>query len=746
MHTFFINTSGKSINGYEVLFDIHYENKTLVTMECPMTDWYNKEKGYAACVRQMGDMIDGYVELNNAFNLIIYIDLPEIKAYSAIERDALHDREREACCRAMHILYTHIVSGSIVAELNNSGRPPQNVLIMFGQEKIFADFGAAPSDPNRPEIMEKLFSLIGLPDAAEVVELAKQVSGGSAPEKVEEFKTKLLAACGGELVPGIREQYHTDLQLWYEEIIHDADIPDANEALFNRIGDINRAETGREGIAILSCPYDCYACRVNKSALALSELNLALYVLKCVLAESIYEIDPDTETGKLIPFRAYRVDEVAPLFKDKERFFASKASEIDSMAQSYAELGLAKRLKAFDHQLFGLDAYGDKEYDLVVVDIEKETDGEEPREETTEETVENTSDEPIVVTTHKEVVAERKNGGRLFTKEEFAPFDYTFEYDADKMLRRDAKPVQYIEQAKKMRKHHLDYLKKLKLHVFKALSNYAGKSKENKPALLRVGSERYARGEYETRVLEEVESVSNKAYDTMFDQYMEFCAGRSVAITDIEEQCNWFVSRIDQIDQSIRKIKTVAVGLFFAIVALYVPYAVLQFEAIIADVLTVVTGLCSVAIPIMLLYAVFTAMAIAQKRKYLQAWKEFKKESDEALRENAVAVQKYDHLLSTIIPALRWVYEYKLEADYCAECCSVADAKVEHHRRKLRDRVFAIQNILSDLEYRPEEEENRNQYTHVGDVIDYGTPFCTGKENKEFYTVINRAFFGNTGN
>ena len=75
MHTFFINTSKKNLEGYDVLFDIHYENRALVSLTCPMSDWYDPEKGYEACVAQMSDLIDGYVELNNAFNLILYIDL-----------------------------------------------------------------------------------------------------------------------------------------------------------------------------------------------------------------------------------------------------------------------------------------------------------------------------------------------------------------------------------------------------------------------------------------------------------------------------------------------------------------------------------------------------------------------------------------------------------------------------------------------------------------------------------------------
>ncbi|MBO5868161.1 MAG: hypothetical protein J6Q54_04560, partial [Oscillospiraceae bacterium] len=188
MHTFFINTSAKSINSYDVLFDIHHENKTLVTLECPMADWYKKENGYAAQVVQMGDMIDGYVELNNAFNLIIYVDLPEVKAYAAIERDALHDREREACCRAMHILYTHVIYSTLVSELINSGRHPQNVLVLFGQEKKFSEMNVEPGDPNRNIIRDRLFRFMGIPERETLVELAKKVPAGDADQQVKAYE------------------------------------------------------------------------------------------------------------------------------------------------------------------------------------------------------------------------------------------------------------------------------------------------------------------------------------------------------------------------------------------------------------------------------------------------------------------------------------------------------------------------------------------------------------------------------
>ena len=103
-----------------------------------------------------------------------------------------------------------------------------------------------------------------------------------------------------------------------------------------------------------------------------------------------------------------------------------------------------------------------------------------------------------------------------------------------------------------------------------------------------------------------------------------------------------------------------------------------------------------------------------------------------------------DKMLATIIPALRWVYEYKLDVDYCVECCNVADAKIEHHRRKLRNRIQSIENILGDLEYRDyDEEEIRYEKKKVADLIDYNVPFCSGKKNKAFYSVIESTLYIN---
>ena len=99
-------------------------------------------------------------------------------------------------------------------------------------------------------------------------------------------------------------------------------------------------------------------------------------------------------------------------------------------------------------------------------------------------------------------------------------------------------------------------------------------------------------------------------------------------------------------------------------------------------------------------------------------------------------------MLHTVIPALRWVYEYKLDVDYYAECCDVAPARIAYHEDMLSRRVDAIENILNDLECGCNEGNGGSNDVNNGNDknINYNMPFCVGKENCEFYSVIDKEF------
>lgn len=735
MHTFFINTSKKAFKDYDVLLDIYYENKALVSQDCRLPDWYDAGKGYLHCVQQMSEMIDSCAELNNAYNLILYLDLSENETYSSIPTDEFHTREREACLYAMIMLFTHIIKTTIVAELTKSGRKPQNTLIMFGEDKPLVRSRENLNVPSEAKMGEMLLSLIGLPEWDAIYKLTNSLNDGSGLNQVEEFQQKVKSFYRTELIGGVRDSYEEALKLWFDEILYEASPEHAHQALFRRMNQINQIDMDRHGIEIVLCPYDGYASTVNKCALALSQLNILIYLSKCVNANSIYEeVTPGaSEKRQVMEFHIYTAEELAPFFAGKKFQFSQKATEIESLSQSYSELKLAPQLMAFDHDKFGLDEYGDEAADYIVTD--------QTGEETENEKASDAGEHPIQHQKKKLVMVKRQEHS-LFTKDEYPAFDYRYDSDGDQMLKKDTTPEQYIEQAKKTRKHHLNYLKKLKIHISTILSNYAGKSKENKNSLLQMGGYRYARsGETEKKVLEAVEGISDKAYESALNRYIEFCANRSVAITDIEEQCDWFVSKIEQIKESLKKIKLVAIGLLIALIVLYLPFFILQFGAITENVVTITVALGSFAIPVALLYAVFTVVALVQRKKYLKAWKEFKEKSNQALEQNAIVAEKYDQLLSMVVPSLRWVYEYKLDVQFCVECCKVADAKLEHHKKKLAGRISAIRNILGDLEYQSTDQDVSSPTSRSMEEIDYDLPFCSGKKNIEFYTILNHRFW-----
>lgn len=738
MHTFFINTSNKVLSGYDVLFDIYRENKTFVCMDCPISDWYDEDKGYLSCVKQMSEMIDGYVELNNAYNLIIYVDLPENKVYSSIPRDEYHDDDRDECSRAMHILYTHIIGNSIIYELSNSGRKPQDVLIMFGEEKHFVDLKTMTTDDaNNQMIMKRTLSFLGIPEDDAVMKIAKEIDDGDHADKVAAFKERIAPFYKEEILSGVRKKYDQDIDLWCDEIVNEGKIEAANASLYKRICKIYKNESDRIGINILSCPYDCYASKVNKCVLAQTELNISLHLIKCVEMESVFT-EKDTKAKKtLIPFHKYAVDEIAAILKVKMDIFVDKKEETETLSESFDALKLTPALHVFDHEKFGLDEFGTVKTEFEIDDVENED--AEPCDDDAGEEEDNTI---LIKGNDKEMREVKKEGRPLFTSDEYKAFDYNFTEGRDQMFKKNTTPEQYIARAQKVRRHHLDYLKKLNHHVLGVMSNYAAKSKQNVPALLRMGQYRYAvpgsEGK-EKRVLDTLESVADTSYKTVLNQYMDFCAGRTVAISDIEQQCNWFISRVHQIKESLRKLKLVAFGLLIAILVLYLPFFVIQFDAIVKNVLTLTTALCSIAIPVVLLYFIFTVLALRQKKRYVEAWKEFEERSARALEMNRIAVEKYDRLLSTVIPALRFVYEYKLDVTYYAECYKVAEAKIEHHKRKLRERSDALANILSDLEFRFEDEQTaRATHSEMKNTVDYSVSFCSGKKNRAFYSVIDR--------
>ncbi len=757
MHTFFINTSGNELGSYSDIFEIQHETRQLVSLACPLAKWNDDDVGHKACVRKMGELIDNYKGINNNFNLILYIDLLAYEAYTSIPMNK--HLERHACLKALRAVLVHYIKETFVKELNECGRAPQEVLLIFEENQLPRD-ADEQSEGGKEMIRTYTRQFLGLPAEEELDKFVCNTDAGEG-EKGEALSCDRLCeeiagcscSCLGETV---LEAYRNEIETFISEVKGDENsrgYETTKIPLANMLDDvIRRAKDDAETVASVSFVTDRRAGITNKQEKARRDLRLSCYILACIENMTIYDANDrnaEDDRPKVRQFPEVDWKEVAIELSAKSDIFRRKHSETQQLSESFSKMKLAPDLFALDHKRFALDQYGKRAKTLEVVDVEEKKDEEQEAKDIEEGIVRSEG--------RKAVVVNDVRGRSLFKNEEYQLFDYLGDDFDDSILGAKATAEQYVAEAKKLRLHHLDYLHKLKVHVTERLSNYAGRSAENDPALLRkrkvsvaeedfddMGRDYRYRGseDVETKKLKTVEDISETAYTSAVLDYMEFCAGRSVAVTDIEEQCNWFVTRVHQIKESLKKIKLVALGMLFAIVALYLPFLILQWEAIVANVVTLAVALVSVAIPLALLYVILTVLAFLQRRKFRQAWKEFKEKSDRVLEENALAAEKYDQLLCVYVPTLRWIYEYKLDVAFYADCCKMARAKIAHHIQRLHDRVVMVGNIIEDLEIEPVDrsEISERVRNHTSEKINYNVSFCTGTANRDFYSIIDKHF------
>ncbi len=737
MHTFFINTSGKEFENYADIFEIQHETRRLVSLDCPIADWCDEETGYKACVNKMGELIDSYKDINNNFNLVLYVDLLSYKEYTDIPMDK--HRERYACLKALHSLLKHYIRSTMVKELDDFGRAPREVLIIFEENKAPSD-GDERTEDGKNMIRAYTRELLGIPCADELNSLVYSETKKGEKEIVAfvDFCECVKQKCSSKIGENALLTYDGQLDVFLKEAQGYESADEPLKRLLDRILECSGSDD--ENVRSVSFITNRRAGVANKQERTRRNLRLCFYILSCIEDATIY----DKKSGAVKGFPDIDWDKTASALTKKGKTYRSKYRETQRLSESFSDLGLAPKLVAFDSAKFGLDEYGNRGKVFTVVDVEKKKDEEQEQKDIEAGVIRPEGAKALEVT--------RAAGRNLFTSDEFTPFDYRGDNIDESILGSKAKAEQYIKEARKLREHHLDYLKRLKVHVSDVLSNYAGRSSENDPELLKKRKVSVSEDDYddtavdykyakagtpeETKKLKTVEDISRAAYESTLIDYMEFCAGRSVAVTDIEEQCNWFITRVNQIKESLRKLGLVAIGMLAALILLYVPYVVIQFEAITKNTLTATTALLSIGIPLALLYLIFGFLSALQRRKYRKAWKEFKAKSDEILEENAVAAEKYDKLLALHIPSLRWVYEYKLDVEFYADCCKMARAKIGHHIQKLHDRIETVENIVEDLE-----AEN------VGDVddgsvgenrdVDYNVSFCSGKKNREFYSIMD---------
>ncbi|MBO5778781.1 MAG: hypothetical protein J6R82_04350 [Clostridia bacterium] len=767
MHTILINTSKNRFDESIDLLDIQQEIRQYIEITCPISTWNDPQKGYQGCVRKIGELIDSYKDISNDFNLILYVDLLELQAYVDAHKDTDCSLiQREAVIDMMYTTLVHYLTDTLGSELEAELRVPNELLIVLEHNELVSSrgdgvqFGEAQTKCVLP--------LFGLPTREELTRMVKEAcedassadgedgAGSATPvreEKIRDeaaFRDRFKQSKGKPWLDELDKHYQKEIDMLLESLIEGISVNRACEDFANKVVALRTRDEAT--VMVTHWVTDRRAIDWHKELRAKRNLQFQLFLLNCVTSKTTKE---ETEPGMVARPKSVREPGenwklIIATLKAKQLIYDTKEAEAASLSDDCTKKQLVPELSKFDHVQFGLDEYGAKDMDYTIIDVEE--DDENKKDSDTEDTAHKENDGKLLSQGKgKAMVASEKKLGSLFPEVQFKPFDYKDDGGKLGALGSKATVKQYEAHAQKLHTAHIKYLQKLKVHVSDVLAGYAGKSQRNKSALLQkrnVSIRGGVRGAVDqdahyskhgaskdNREPAAIQAVADAAYETARMEYLRFCAGNSVAVTDIEEQTNWFLTRIHQVAASLKKIRTVAFGLFWTVIALFVPYIVIQWEAISRNLFTALTAICSVAIPLALLLIVCGILGILQRKRFRELWDEYEKKSDEIQQENAKAAKRYDLLLSLFIPSLRWIYEFKSDAEFYAECCDMMKAKIAHHEQKLNIRKNAVEQLLEDLEY---ESVEQVESLDVSNDIDYNLPFCAHNANYQFYSIVEQ--------
>jgi hypothetical protein len=735
MHTVFINASNNRIDGRFDVLSMEKEYRNLLTMDHPLSLWNDRDRGYEKCALLIGEQIDSYKEINNDYHLIAYVDLMEFPEYAELYAHNVDVVRQNVTYELIRAAVTHFFTSTLYTKLDALGRvPEEKILILLeqnsrkdenrGNEGTGSDLHTL-KDRTRVDV---LMNLLGFPDMKTLEMALEDVPQETRKEKLDSV---LLQGEAGLKQLDLRKLYEKNIKVFLSEI--EGGKTSVSSACFSLAEAVMKAYAAdcNNRVVVSEFVTDRRSGNSNKELRTKRNLLIQTFLLDCVSSESIYEKDDRSKAKRVPQLTAEEWDKVLQLLSKKKKAYGQKAGEIRQMATGFEELGLAPDLLEPDYQRFGLDESGN--ISNVIVSRKKKAKVDKHKGDQTPEKKNEDKDKIVLVDEKGEVINWFPGKGL-----DFHGSDTVTEPGAEE---REGRVLQLAND-------RLSYLRTLSRKVSDALATYAGNSVQKKPALLRKrnvsaggntdsGAARdfkYAKPsqEKETAPVESVLKTSRRAYETLIIEYLKFNASRAVSITTVRDQGQHYLNRVARIEESLEKLFLVLGILAAGLVMVFIlPFLLIQWDTLFENVGTAVVALIHIAIPFVMLLLGYGFARAWQAHKIRKAWKDLMKLAETAGSGNQNAVEAYSKLLCRYIPALRWIYEYVLDVEFFWDCCRIAGAKLSHHRQKLDALCETLDNLLEDLEY---DEQGNNEPDKC--EIDYRISYCEGI-NRSSYTIMD---------
>ena len=165
MHTFFINTSDRDFMSDKEIMDIEITNRKLLFLNYYLKDWQDSKKGYIACADKISELIDNHKDINNDFNIVIYVDLTAIEMYNSLEPGIDNHLKREACLFAFYSVLKHYIDDTLIKRLSDFARVPVETVIIFEENKKPEDHLKLDDERHRKMLEDYIAKVIGFPES-----------------------------------------------------------------------------------------------------------------------------------------------------------------------------------------------------------------------------------------------------------------------------------------------------------------------------------------------------------------------------------------------------------------------------------------------------------------------------------------------------------------------------------------------------------------------------------------------------
>lgn len=756
MHTVFMNASQTSLGDHLDVLWMEKEYKQYFVLDCPLTVPDGLDKGFAACARKIGEQIDIHKDINNDFNMVIYVDYLEMETHFR-ELFSEYDSDfwtENAVYEIARSALSHLFATSLHAALEYENRLPREKMLLVIEQRYRSrddenDYRTEGLRTRKTDARAAvLCKLLGLPTEQEMARMAETVADGEAfaaalREKMQQNRI---------VTNGVDWQaiYADQLEVFFKEAAANKD--HVSNAYLELEKAVTNLYTSDRNHKILVSPFitDRRSLKTNKAQATKRNLLLQMFIWDCIHSNSVYADGGDAMTPKKVPTLSEDDWKQLVILLDCKRMgLEKKEQEIRNLGVEYQTLGLAPQLFRLPNKKFGLDESGNPRKKLVTrIHPADEDDKKKKNKDGDEQNQENKEPERLVDEERVELeeIDERKTN---WFGPDYTPMDVEGEAYTDDVGGKLLSAAEYCRRAEELANHHENFMNLLSQKVGRVMSNYADRSETNAPALLRkrkvsandalhdagVNDYKYTDGSYdkEEDVVDNVTQRAKRGYLTVLLEYLKFNAARGVAMTTIREQCEFFMARVRAIEKSLKILYTILIILAVFLAVLYTPFVLIQWELITKSLGTLVYASLSLAVPYLLLFAGYILATIWQKRKMRKAWEDLVEKSKEAAEENKKAVRAYEALLTMHIPSLRWIYEYVLDVEFFRDCNRIARAKLQHHTEHLHIAAEALGNIIEDLEY-----ESEARYGDAPKLdIDYTQAFCEGC-NREVYSVVDK--------